>query len=140
MRTGRVGGAETCGCAGSAGLRQADGPGRRGRDKGEGRGGGGAGSAGLRHADGRGRRGTGEQQGTMTAVSTAASPSPRRSGFRSWPRWGRWSTYAAVVVVLLLVAGLVAAVVVVRQSFPETEGEIAVPGLAGKVTVLRDHS
>src|SRR3954462_9541230 len=87
-----------------------------------------------------GAAGDGEQQGTMTAVSTAASPSPRRSGFRSWPRWGRWSTYAAVVVVLLLVAGLVAAVVVVRQSFPETEGEIAVPGLAGEVTVLRDDA
>src|SRR3954466_15746839 len=114
MRTGRVGGGR-----GGRGEQWPAGPPRRRRPP--------------------GGRGGGEQQGTMTAVSTAASPSPRRSGFRSWPRWGRWSTYAAVVVVLLLVAGLVAAVVVVRQSFPETEGEIAVPGLAGKVTVLRDH-
>jgi penicillin amidase len=76
----------------------------------------------------------------MAAVSVAtASPRPR-SGFRSWPRWGRWSTYAAAVVALLLVAGLLAGVVVVRSSFPETDGQIPVPGLSRDVTVLRDGS
>ncbi|MDX6302245.1 MAG: penicillin amidase [Nocardioidaceae bacterium] len=76
----------------------------------------------------------------MAAVSTAAPPPSRASGFRSWPRWGRWTTYGAAAVVLLLVAALVGAVVVVRQSFPKTEGEITVPGLTDKVTVLRDAS
>ena len=60
------------------------------------------------------------------------------SGFFSWPRWGRWSTYAAVVVVLLLVATFVAGVVVVRQSFPQTDGELTLPGLQSKASVLRD--
>ncbi len=66
-------------------------------------------------------------------------PGPRSSGFRSWPRWGRWSTYAVGVLVLLLVAGLVAVVVVVRHPFPQTEGTVAVPGLDERTTVLRDE-
>ncbi len=73
----------------------------------------------------------------MTAVSTAV-PSRRTGGFRSWPRWGRWTTYAVGALVLLLVAGLVVVVVAVRWSFPDTDGEIAVPGLDTEVTVLRD--
>jgi len=44
----------------------------------------------------------------------------------------------AVVVVLVLVAALIAGVVVVRRSFPQTSGTIAVPGLGSKVTVVRD--
>ena len=40
--------------------------------------------------------------------------------------------------VLLLVAALVAGVVVVRDSFPQTDGELALPGLDGSVKVLRD--
>jgi penicillin G amidase len=58
--------------------------------------------------------------------------------FRSWPRAARWSAYVAVGVVLAIVAALVAGVVVVRRSFPQTSGEIAVPGLTSKVTVIRD--
>ena len=56
----------------------------------------------------------------MTAVPATAADSV---GFRSWPRWGRWTTYGVGVVVLLLVAALVAGVLVVRYSFPETDGE-----------------
>ena len=79
----------------------------------------------------------------MTPVSeTAASPpqgtGASRTGFRSWPRWGRWSTYGVVALVLLLVLTLVAAVVVVRHSFPQTDGQIAVPGLEAETRVLRD--
>jgi penicillin amidase len=74
----------------------------------------------------------------MTAVPDTSAPLSRGAGFRSWPRWGRWSSYAAVGLVLLLVAVLVAGVVVVRHSFPQTEGDIAVPGLGSKVEVLRD--
>jgi penicillin G amidase len=75
----------------------------------------------------------------MTAVSESAAPSrPARHGFRSWPRAGRWATYLAVVVVLVLVIALVAGVVVVRKSFPQTTGTIQVPGLSAKVSVVRD--
>jgi penicillin amidase len=75
----------------------------------------------------------------MTAVPADALPPPAR-GFRSWPRWGRWTTYVAAGLVLLLVAGLVAVGVVVRSSFPQTDGDIAVPGLDHRVQVLRDGS
>ncbi len=60
------------------------------------------------------------------------------AGFRSWPKWGRWATYVAVLLVLLLVAGLVAAVTVVRRPFPTVDGEIKVPGLSAEVDVVRD--
>ena len=70
-----------------------------------------------------------------TAPARQGSPS---TGFRSWPRWGRLATYGVGVVVLLLIAGLVTAVVVVRHSFPQTTGSIAVPGLDARTTVLRD--
>jgi len=83
--------------------------------------------------------------GTMSAVSETpsaassqgATPAPF-GGFRSWPRWSRWSTYGVGVVVLLLVAALLAGAVVVRDSFPQTDGDVSLPGLDGKVEVLRD--
>ena len=83
--------------------------------------------------------------GTMSAVSETpsaassqgAAPAPS-GGFRSWPRWSRWSTYGVGVVVLLLVAALVAGAVVVRDSFPQTDGDDRLPGLDGKVEVVRD--
>jgi penicillin amidase len=74
-----------------------------------------------------------------------AAPAVRRAGaerafpgFFSWPRWGRWSAYAAAGVVLLLVATFVAGVVVVRHSFPQTDGTLELPGLDAKVSVMRD--
>ena len=81
----------------------------------------------------------------MSAVPDAVSPTvtseaPATPGevsqpgpaarFRAWPRAGRWASYAVVVLVLLVVAAMVAAVVVVRKPFPDTDGEIAVPGLS----------
>lgn len=84
--------------------------------------------------------------GTIAAVSVTPAPAtPDDAGqpgvverFRAWPRGGRWAAYAAVGVVLVLVIGLVAGVAQVRKSFPQTEGEIAVPGLGADVEVLRD--
>ena len=83
----------------------------------------------------------------MAAVSAPTSASARgsragssRSRFRSRPGPARWATYVAVVVVLVLVAALVAGVVVVRRSFPQTSGTIAVPGVGAKVSVIRDDS
>jgi len=49
---------------------------------------------------------------------------------------------ALVLAGILVVAALVVSVVgvsLVRRSFPQTEGEIKVPGLSGKVDVLRDE-
>ncbi|HET6653427.1 MAG TPA: penicillin acylase family protein [Nocardioides sp.] len=71
------------------------------------------------------------------ASDAGRGPGPR-ARFRAWPRAGRWATYAAIVVVLVMVAGLVTGVVVVRRSFPQTDGEISVPGLNGEVEVVRD--
>src|SRR3954452_6000236 len=73
--------------------------------------------------------------GTMCAVPETAA---RRPPFGSWPRAARWTTYVAVLLVLAVVAALVTAVVVVRRSFPQIDGEIAVPGLGARVTVRRD--
>ena len=39
---------------------------------------------------------------------------------------------------LVVIAVMVAGVVVVRKPFPKTDGQISVPGLGSKVTVLRD--
>ncbi len=61
------------------------------------------------------------------------------SAFRSWPRAGRWSSYAAVVLVLLLVAVAAAGVWVVRRPFPQTDGTIELTGLTAEVEVLRDE-
>src|SRR4051794_27936370 len=61
-------------------------------------------------------------------------------GFRGWPRAARIATYVAAGVVVLLIATLLTAVHLVREPFPQTTGEIDVPGLAGKVTVVRDDA
>ncbi|WP_139984396.1 penicillin acylase family protein [Nocardioides litoris] len=59
--------------------------------------------------------------------------------FRLLPGPLRWSAYAATVLVLVLVATLVTGAVVVRRSFPQTDGEVEVSGLAGDVDVVRDE-
>jgi penicillin G amidase len=79
---------------------------------------------------------------TSPGSSPRSTGTPVRSragrGFRRWPRWGRWAAYVAALVVLAVLASLVAGVVLVRRSFPVTDGEIAVPGLDADVRVLRD--
>ncbi|KRF12916.1 penicillin acylase family protein [Nocardioides sp. Soil796] len=59
--------------------------------------------------------------------------------FRQWPWAARWASYVAAGLVLALVASLVTGVVLVRKSFPQMDGEIALPGLEGDVTVVRDE-
>ncbi len=82
--------------------------------------------------------------GTMTATTLPTSGEPRRwpplwwRRFRQLPRPLRVSTYLVLLVVLALVASLSAGVVVVRRSFPQTSGEIEVPGLGAEVQVVRD--
>lgn len=58
--------------------------------------------------------------------------------FRSWPWAARAATYAVVSLVLLLVALTATGVVLVRRPFPETSGELTLPGLEGEVEVIRD--
>lgn len=73
----------------------------------------------------------------MTAVPDSAAPTSPGS-FRAWPRWGRWTVYGAAAVALLLVVALAVGVVVVRQSFPQTDGDLTLDGLDGTVKVVRD--
>ncbi len=47
--------------------------------------------------------------------------------------------YLSIVLVIVLVAASVFAVVTVRRTFPETSGEIEVPGLDADVRVVRDE-
>lgn len=64
--------------------------------------------------------------------AVSASPrASRRSGLR-------WVAYVAGFLVVVLVALAITSVVVVRRPFPQTSGEIDVPGLAADVEVLRD--
>ncbi|WP_148613817.1 penicillin acylase family protein [Nocardioides rubriscoriae] len=76
--------------------------------------------------------------------TTSATPAPDPRGPRWWrrfrllPRTLRVSAYVAVVLVLVVVVAGSSGVVLVRRSFPQTSGEITVPGLAGDVEVVRD--
>jgi penicillin amidase len=51
----------------------------------------------------------------------------------------RWLLFAAIVVVLALVGLAGVSVATVRRSFPQTDGEISLPGLTSPVEVLRDN-
>ena len=85
---------------------------------------------------------------TGTMASDPAEPTARRSpgrrllelrrGFRELPRPLRITSWIAVALVLAVVAAGIAGTVVVRRSFPQTTGTITVPGLEGRVTVIRD--
>ncbi|WP_460850812.1 penicillin acylase family protein [Nocardioides montaniterrae] len=55
-----------------------------------------------------------------------------------WPRAFYWTAYIALALVVLLLAGLVTGVVVVRRSWPQTEGHLRLDGLDGTVQVIRD--
>ena len=61
------------------------------------------------------------------------------STFRDWPPAARWASYVAAGLVLLLVVVAVAGVAVARRPLPQTSGELEVPGLAGRVEVVRDE-
>ena len=75
--------------------------------------------------------------------SSREGPGPEGRGwrqtFRSWPGYARTSLYAVVVLVLILVAALVTGFMLTHRPLPQTTGELAVPGLASEVTVVRDE-
>jgi penicillin amidase len=77
---------------------------------------------------------------TMTEPTSPPSADPSWwQVFRAWPRPVRITTYVAAGLVLLLLLTLLGGVVMVRRPLPQTSGEIAVPGLAAPVTVVRDE-
>ncbi len=77
----------------------------------------------------------------MSLGSSDEEPAPSRvRRWRGRPRWVRWPAYAALAAVLLVLAGGVVAVRTLRASFPQTEGTVDVPGLDGRVRVLRDDA
>jgi len=53
-------------------------------------------------------------------------------------RLPRWLLFPAIVVVLALLVLPALAVTSARQSFPQVEGQLTLPGLSGQVEVLRD--
>jgi penicillin amidase len=59
--------------------------------------------------------------------------------FFDWPAPLRWTTYVAAILAVALLLGLVVSVAAVRRSWPQTTGEIEIPGLEGEVEVLRDE-
>lgn len=62
-----------------------------------------------------------------------------RRGFRAWPTPVKWTTYVAGAVALVLIASLVVGIAVVRRSYPDTSGELDLPGLEHEVEVIRDE-
>src|SRR4051794_3414444 len=85
------------------------------------------------------------RHGTMTCTMTTTTTTDRGRlrwwrVFRRWPWPARGATYAARALGVVLVAGLLTAVHLVRDSFPQTTGDVDVPGLEGSVEVVRDDS
>lgn len=69
-------------------------------------------------------------------------PAPVRwwRAFRAWPVPLRFTAYGAAVLVLVLVAAVVVGTVTVRRSWPQTSGELKLPGLDAEVEVIRDEN
>lgn len=77
------------------------------------------------------------------ADDTTTAPRPgrltrARRTFSGWPSSARVATYVVLAVVLALVIALVAAVTVVRRPLPPVDGTEVLPGLGGRVEVVRD--
>lgn len=75
---------------------------------------------------------------------TAAAEEPHQDHwldiFRALPAMARWMVYGLLGLVLLLVLVTAVGAGIVRNSFPEKDGAVDVPGLDGTVQVLRDES
>lgn len=53
-------------------------------------------------------------------------------------RWAKIFTWVAALLVVVVIAGFVTGYWTVRRSFPQTSGNVSVPGLDAPVSVLRD--
>ncbi len=83
-----------------------------------------------------------EQPAPTASGPTGSGPSGPREWwrtFRGWPGPVRGGAYVAAFLVLLLVVATITVVVLVRRPFPQTTGSVDVPGLHGKVEVVRDE-
>lgn len=60
------------------------------------------------------------------------------SAFLGWPWAARWTAYVAGALVVALLIGVCVGVHLVRKPFPQTSGELELPGLEGEVEVIRD--
>jgi penicillin amidase len=78
------------------------------------------------------------RHGTMTSTMTDETRPSRSQTFLGWPRFARIATYVAAVLVLALIALSITAVQLVRRPFPQTSGSADLPGLEGRVEVVRD--
>ena len=74
----------------------------------------------------------------MSATTTDDSHGGWWRQFRGWPRFARLAAYATAALVLVLLAGLLSVVHLVRAPFPQTTGTVDLPGLEGRVEVVRD--
>jgi penicillin amidase len=92
----------------------------------------------LPYAKGDGRRNQCPQAVTLSASVEGMEVFVRLRPYAWMPGPLRW--FARVVTVLLAIALVLAAVLVyiVRQSFPQLEGTVRLPGLTGQVEIYRD--
>ncbi|WP_205474046.1 penicillin acylase family protein [Nocardioides sp. SYSU D00038] len=76
----------------------------------------------------------------MTDQLVADPPhTPRRGGFGSWPTPVRVALVGGLALVVLVAAVVVTGVVLVRRPFPQYDGSTPLPGLEGRVEVVRDE-
>ncbi|GAB2873822.1 penicillin acylase family protein [Nocardioides pacificus] len=58
---------------------------------------------------------------------------------RGWPAAARWAVWVSLALVILLLATLATGATLVRRPFPQTTGELDLPGLSAPVEVVRDE-
>ena len=74
-------------------------------------------------------------------ASPLGAPGPSRwQLFLGLPRAVRVTAWVVAALVLLLLLALLAGTAVVRRPLPQTTGELALPGLEGRVRVVRDDA
>ena len=74
-----------------------------------------------------------------TPGAAASRDEDWRDIFKALPRVVRWSVFGVIGLVLLLVLAALAGLGVARSAFPQTDGELDLPGLTSEVRVLRDE-
>jgi penicillin amidase len=74
----------------------------------------------------------------MTSTMTDEKRPRPWQRFQAWPRFARVGAYVAGILVIVLIAASITAVQLVRRPFPQVSGSADLPGLEGKVEVVRD--
>ncbi len=81
-----------------------------------------------------------EQPVTPAPDAEDTTPLSRWQRLRRAPRAARWAAWIALALALLLIVAAVATTWVVRRPLPQTDGELALPGLDAAVEVVRDDN